>query len=118
MKSIICVAASETFSIFQTEGGMFCCPVCGSPELEPAPYNENGHPAFIMCSCGFEFGFDDSPDASPEAVEGIQNNWKRWRRILINQAATNKSSLDKLENQLKNIKIRLAFDLIDVPDEV
>jgi hypothetical protein len=36
-----------------------------------------------MGSCGFEFGFDDEPGASKDAVGGVVNNWERWRSKII-----------------------------------
>lgn len=117
MKKIECITPDETFSIFQTDEGSYCCPVCGSDEFELPPYDEAGSPSFEMCSCGFEFGFDDSPLASAEAVEGVQANWKRWRKKLIEGASRNSESLAELECQLRNIRVRLAFDLIDIQDE-
>ena len=116
MKKVVCVAPSETFAILQADDGSYLCPVCGA-RLPSAPYYEDGGASFQMCSCGFEFGFDDSPLASSEAVEGIRANWKRWRRKVIDEASSSKESLARLERQLNNIGVRLAFDLIDVEDE-
>jgi len=50
-------------------------------------------------------------------VNGIKENWKRWRAKVIEEAATNRASLKKLEANLRNINIRLAFDLIPVEIE-
>lgn len=37
------------------------CPVCGFSKLEEPPYDIQGYPTYVICSCcGFEFGFDDS----------------------------------------------------------
>lgn len=117
MKKIECIAPSETFAIFQMSDGTHCCPVCGSAEFESPPYEEDGSPSFQMCSCGFEFGFDDSPFANSEAVEGVPANWKRWRRKVVEGASRDSTSLAKLMLQLENIRVRLAFDLIDIQDE-
>ncbi|MDH5232760.1 MAG: hypothetical protein OEZ58_03330 [Gammaproteobacteria bacterium] len=115
MKTIHCVTQEgEAFTILKTEDGMYCCPVCGSPEFKEAPYNEDGTASFEICSCGFEFGYDDSPLASGEAVEGIENNWDRWRLKVIEKNSHTKSDLENLENNLKNLGIELAFDLIPV----
>lgn len=104
----------EHFTIFQTKENIYCCPVCGSPEFEESPYDENGLASFQMCSCGFEFGYDDSPLASEEAVEGIVANWDRWRLKVIEKLARSKTELERLENNLDNLGIYLAFDLIPV----
>jgi len=116
MKRIVCIAPSENFTIFQADDGRYLCPVCGA-RLASAPYYEDGGASFQMCCCGFEFGFDDSPSASRDAVEGVRANWKRWRRRVIDEASRSTKSLSRLELQLKDIGIRLAFDLVDVEDE-
>jgi hypothetical protein len=116
MKKIVCVASTEIFEIIQADDGRYCCPVCGAADLSIAPYADDGAASFEMCSCGFEFGFDDSPLASAEAVEGVRANWKRWRRKLIDGASHSSEALKQLEAQLQNIGVRLAFGLIDVED--
>jgi len=117
MKKLVCASGTERFTIFQADDGHFCCPVCGAADLSIAPYTEHGGASFEMCECGFEFGFDDSPLASAEAVDGIRANWRRWRRKVIDEASRDAEALERLERQLKNIGVRLAFDLIDVEDE-
>jgi predicted RNA-binding Zn-ribbon protein involved in translation (DUF1610 family) len=118
MKTHTCHHPSgEIFVLHQAQSGLYLCPVCGREEFSRPPYSEDGSPSFEMCTCGFEFGFDDSPLASAEAVEGIEANWKRFRRPLIDSAATNSTALAKLEQSLRRIGRRLAFDLIDVPLE-
>ena len=118
MNRIRCKKADETFDIHQADDGRYCCPVCGAAEFRIPPYYANGHASFEMCSfCEFEFGFDDSPLASDTAIEGIQANWKRWRRKIIERSAATSETLAHLEGQLKNIRIRLVYDLLDVPEE-
>ena len=104
----------EHLVIFQNEDGKYLCPVCGSPELDQPPYEENGSASFQMCSCGFEFGFDDSHLASKEAVEGVVANWDRWRLKVIKEQVQSKSGLETLEANLRQIGYRLAFDLLPV----
>lgn len=112
MRIIHCVnKEGEHFTIRQNDHGRYCCPVCGSPEFEEAPYDENGSASFQMCSCGFEFGFDDSPLASEAAVEGVVANWDRWRLKIIEKHAHSKTGLEQLEKKLNNLNIDLAFDL-------
>lgn len=116
MKTHLCRhPRGEVFTLHQNDAGMYLCPVCGSPEFSEPPYSDAGSPLFEMCSCGFEFGYDDSPSATSSAVEGIAANWKRYRRELIDEAATDSDELRDLELNLANIGRRLAFDLIDVP---
>ena len=107
----------ENFVIFQNSDGVYLCPVCGSPEFDEPPYDEHGQASFQMCSCGFEFGFDDSALASKEALEGIVSNWDRWRLKVIERNKHSKDSLMKLEANLKEIGFKLAFDLIPVRDD-
>ena len=115
MKVIRCInKKNENFVLFQNSDDLFCCPVCGSPEFTEAPYYEDGSASFQMCSCGFEFGYDDSPLATKEAVDGIKANWDRWRLNLIEQCAQSTSELESLENNLNNLGITLAFDLLPV----
>lgn len=115
MKEHHCVTQlGEHFIIFQNNEGAYLCPVCGSAEFNEPPYDENGSASFQMCSCGFEFGFDDSSLASKEASEGIAPNWDRWRLKVIEKNRHSKSSPHKLEQNLKVIGYKLAFDLIPV----
>jgi len=110
--------SGETFVLHETESGAYLCPVCGRDGFSEPPYSDDGSPSFEMCVCGFEFEFDDSPLASSEAVEGIEANWKRFRRGLIDSAAADdRTAFTELEKRLHRIGRRLAFDLIDVPFE-
>ena len=104
----------EHFTIHQNDDGVYLCPICGSAEFDESPYDESGRPSFQMCSCGFEFGFDDSNLASNDALEEIVANWDRWRLKVIDKNKHTKPSLEALENNLKQIGYRLAFDLIPV----
>ena len=117
MKKIKCISPDETFFIFGIPPGKYACPICGSLELKHPPYHEDGTASFEMCTCGFEFGFDDCPFASKEAVEGIQANWKRWREKVIRKHSVDSDSLNALEKNLRNINLRLAYDLIPVEIE-
>ena len=107
--------SGEVFVLHQAKSGLYLCPVCGRESFAEPPYSEEGSPSFEMCECEFEFGFDDSPLASDDAVEGIEANWIRWRRRLIDTATRSRSEFATLEQRLLRIGRRLAFDLIDVP---
>ena len=104
----------EHFIILQDDDGTYLCPVCGSAEFKEPPYDENGSASFQICSCGFEFGFDDSSLASKEASEGIVSNWNRWRLKVIEKNKYSKSNFEVLEKNLKTIGYKLAFDLVPV----
>ena len=115
MKISHCVTEQgEAFELRQCDNGTYCCPVCGSAEFTEPPYSEDGKGSFEMCSCGFEFGFDESPEASSDAVEGVQANWRRWRLRLIEEVKRGERDLAALEGSLERLDIRLAFDLIPV----
>jgi hypothetical protein len=115
MKKHHCVTQQgEHFIIQQNDEGKYLCPICGSAEFIEPPYYENGSASFQMCSCGFEFGFDDSSLASKEALNGIVLNWDRWRLKVIAKYKHTNSGLEMLERNLKQIGYELAFDLIPV----
>lgn len=92
-------------SLYRDADGTWCCPVCGSVELQDQPYYAEGGASFEMCSvCEFEFGFDDEPLASGTPISGIQNNWFRWRQKLVEGARFNEAKYNMLVEQLKNIE--------------
>lgn len=66
-------------SLCHAESGTWASPICGSVELKQAPYFDDGASSFEMCSCGFEFGFDDDPVASATPVSAVRENWARFR---------------------------------------
>ena len=118
MKTPSCYHPSgEVFVLHQADSGLYLCPVCGRESFAEPPYSDDGSASFEMCDCGFEFGFDDSPHASSEAVEGIEANWIRWRRRLIDAATRSPSEFAALEQSFLRIGRQLAFDLVDVPTE-
>lgn len=100
------LADGEEIALHRNAEGTWCCPVCGSAELQEQPYYPEGGAYFEMCGvCGFEFGFDDTPLACSEAISGIQKNWKRWRAKLLEGVRFNQSQYDKLAEQLNNIGV-------------
>ena len=103
------------FVLHQAESGLYLCPVCGRKSLAEPTYFDAGSASFEMCDCGFEFGFDDSPLASCEAVKAIEASWIRWRRRLIDKGTQSPSEFAEFEKRLLRIGRRLTFDFIDVP---
>lgn len=77
----------------------------------------NGQASFDMCSCGFEFGYDDSNLACKDASDGIVANWLRWRVKVIEKNKRSRIELSRLEKNLRAIGVKLAFDLIPVRDD-
>jgi hypothetical protein len=97
----------EAFTIYQADKGLWCCPVCGSPELEEPPYLEDGAPSFDICSCGFEFGYDDSPLATSAAVKGVVKNWERWRKKMTDSYPKGSGEYAELKKNLENIGVMI-----------
>lgn len=94
-----------TAYVYQAESGLWACPICGSVELETVPYFGDGATSFEMCSCGFEFGFDDDPGASSEAEDSVQANWARWRRRFLNRFRMHPSALAEVVSRLEAIGV-------------
>lgn len=94
--------------LFQAESGLWACPVCASVELEVAPYFGDGAPSFEMCSCGFEFGFDDDPGASAEAVKSVQENWQRWRARFIRRFRGHPKAMAEIVSRLQAIGVQVG----------
>lgn len=101
----VTMPSGETLTLYQTLERTWCCPVCGSPELPDAPYLEDGGASFQMCSCGFEFGFDDDPGASAQALPSVEANFNRWRAKVLAQAQPWPEKLAALRSQLAVIGI-------------
>jgi len=93
--------------MYQSASGQWACPVCGSVELEAAPYFGEGSASFEMCSCGFEFGFDDDPEASVEANPSVQVNWNRWRRRFLSRFRTHPAALADVVARLEAIGVKV-----------
>lgn len=119
MKEHHCVTTEgEYFILYENEEGAHICPVCGSAELASPAYDCEGRPSFQMCSCEFEYGYDDTPSASSRAIGGgIQKNWESWRLKVIKRSSYLTSTLRKCERNLQNLGISLAHDLIPVKNE-
>src|SRR5689334_3375418 len=79
----IATRTGEMLTLHQAADGNWCCPVCGSPELSQVPYFGEGGASFEMCSCGFEFGFDDDPGARAGALPTVIENLERWRSGVV-----------------------------------
>ena len=99
--------------LVEAESGLWACPVCGSIELAQAPYFEDGAASFEMCSCGFEFGFDDDPGASAQAVGSVQENWARWRARFLARFRSHPAALAEVVSRLHAIGIH--FEVADAP---
>jgi hypothetical protein len=94
--------------LFKSATGLWACPICGSAELKTAPYYDDGGASFEMCSCGFEFGFDDDPGASADAVESVQGNWEHWRKRFLSKLSRNPLALAEVVKRLREINVHVV----------
>lgn len=94
--------------VFQAADGLWACPICGSVELRCAPYFGDGATSFEMCSCGFEFGFDDDPDASAEADPSVQMNWLRWRARFLRRFRSHPRAFAQVAERLRSIGVQVS----------
>jgi hypothetical protein len=96
-----------TAEMHQSACGLWACPICGSVELDAAPYSGDGATSFEMCSCGFEFGFDDDPGASAEANPSVQVNWSRWRERFLSRFRAHPAALAEVAARLEAIGVKV-----------
>jgi hypothetical protein len=86
--------------------GYCYCPVCGEKAREKdwRPYDNEGTPSYDICSCGFEYGYDDTGEPP------YDESWKRYRERWLNDEISTAigktlSKTQKIE-QLKNLGIK------------
>ena len=92
-------------TLYRSESGSWACPVCGSVELAEQPYYSDGSASFAMCSCGFEFGFDDDPGASAEADPSVAANWIKWRTRFLRKLQPHPQALAQVADRLRAIGV-------------
>jgi hypothetical protein len=92
-------------ALYRSESGTWACPVCGSVELSEQPYYSDGSASFAMCSCGFEFGFDDDPGASAEADPSVTANWTKWRARFLRKLQPHPQALAQVAERLRAIGV-------------
>ena len=63
-----------------------------------------------MCSCGFEFGFDDDPGASASAADAVQDNWAHWRKRFLSKFRQLSRVLAKVVTRLSSIGVHAGDD--------
>ena len=65
------------------------------------PYDDDGHPSYDICNCGFEYGFDDSGEPPYE------KSWESYRaKWLVGKIKIfKKLTLTQKKEQLLNIGI-------------
>lgn len=92
-------------TLYRVGSGSWACPVCGSTDLAQQPYYDDGSASFDMCSCGFEFGFDDDPGASPDAEPSVAANWTRWRSLYLRKLQAHPAALTQVTARLRAIGV-------------
>jgi hypothetical protein len=104
METIKAWNGQELTLIISADGYCFC-PVCGEKAKAKGwrPYDNDGRPSYDICSCGFEYGFDDGGEPP------YNKSWETYReRWLMNEdrptIGRRLSKSEELE-QLKNFKI-------------
>lgn len=97
-------------TLYRSSAGDWACPVCGSVELPEPPYYDDGSASFQMCSCGFEYGFDDDPSASRQGEPFVIANWLRWRTRYLEKWRT-PEALAKIAAQLKAIGVTVPDNM-------
>jgi hypothetical protein len=95
----------STAILYCSESGSWACPICGSVELSQPPYYSDGSASFDMCSCGFEFGYDDDPGASPEADPSVPSNWSKWRARFLRKVQAHPGALAQVTERLRAIGV-------------
>jgi hypothetical protein len=92
-------AKTQIWNIIMLNKALFVCPICGYPNLNEAPYDDNGCTSFNICPCcGTEFGYDDF--TTPHSV--LRKKWiiggmKWWNKNLLPPNNWNpKDQLNKL----------------------
>ena len=94
-----------TAIMYRDESGAWACPICGSVELSQAPYWSDKSASFEMCSCGFEFGFDDDPGASAQADASVTANWVKWRSRFLSKFQNHPEALATITARLHDIGV-------------
>ena len=104
----VVLRGGEEAILFKAESGEWACPVCGRVGLAEQPYSAEGWGTFEICSCGFEFGFDDDPGASAEALPSVTSNWERWRAKHVSRFRSRPKAFEVVRAQL--LAIGVAVD--------
>ena len=110
IKEIIHTWNKEKITLIISEDGYCYCPICGCVEKAASkdwrPYDNEGSPSYDICSCGFEYGFDDS------GVPPYDKSWERYReQWLLGQIENErppKLTLSQKKEQLKNIGFEIT----------
>ena len=101
-KEIIHTHSGEEIYLTISPEGYCFCPVCGVmiEDADWRPYYQNGLPSYDICSCGFQFGYDDGSAPSKKSWAGYR---ERWLQGKVKNEKPPILSLSQKKQQLKNI---------------
>lgn len=104
MKETINARNGERIVLTISEDGCCFCPVCGekAKHKDWRPYNNEGHPSYDICSCGFEYGVDDGGE--PPYEESWTTYRDRWLKSEVRQTLGRQLSKDEKWDQVKNLR--------------
>lgn len=103
IKETISTWNGEKIVLTISPDGYCYCPVCGekSKDKEWRPYDIKGHPTYDICSCGFEYGFDDGGE--PPHEKSWETYRQRWLAEEVNPTfARRLTKIEKLK-QLEHL---------------
>ena len=86
-----------------SDDGYCYCPVCGekSKDKDWRPYDSGGNPSYDICSCGFEYGFDDA--GGPLYEKSWDTYRQKWVNGEIEQVFGKRLNRGEKLEQLKNL---------------
>jgi hypothetical protein len=102
-KEIIETLDGEKILLTISDDGYCFCPVCGekSKDKDWRPYNEEGYPSYDICSCGFEYGFDDA--GQPPYDKSWERYRSKWLAGEVKPTFGKQLSVAEKLEQLKNL---------------
>ncbi len=97
-------AKGDEAILIQLGENVYCCPVCGSTEVD-LPYSSNGSASYEICpDCGIEYGFDDEV-SNKKLVDGYTHE-KKWQELRA-QWLAGKEVTETLRERLLRIGVAL-----------
>jgi hypothetical protein len=103
IKETINTLNGEKIVLTISADGYCYCPVCGekSKNMDWRPYDSEGHPSYDICSCGFEYGFDDGSE--PPYEESWRAYRQKWLADEIKPIFGRRLNRSEKLEQLKNL---------------
>ncbi|MBD3638037.1 MAG: hypothetical protein HUJ25_11850 [Crocinitomicaceae bacterium] len=97
-KEVINTPNGQTIELIVDSKGFCFCPVCGERANVKVwrPYDKFGYPTYDICSCGFEYGFDDGGEPPYEkSWENYRTKWYAGELDFGNSKTLPKSQKDQ-----------------------